>query len=140
LLLLAGCGGNSSQPSPAPPSTTKPLTWIEKDIQHEGMTISLGYRGPAEGGERGVEPIATIIRDGQSVANAMVFCSLLSADDQAMGDEAATLYEPPAGKEPGLYTAGKMKLPDEGSRCTVRFRIVLPESEQDWLRDVEIPL
>jgi hypothetical protein len=123
-----------------PPPSAKPLIWIEKDIQHEGMTISLGYRGQAEEGERGVEPIATITRDGQPVANAMVFCSLLAADDQAMGDEAATLYEPPVGKEAGLYTPGKMKLPDKGSRCTVRFRIVLPESEQDWLRDVEIPL
>ena len=86
-VLLAGCGGSSLQPTPAPSPVTKPVTWIEQDIEHEGMKISLGHRGQ--------EPVAAITRDGQPIANAMVFCTLLSA-----GGEVATVYESPSGKGP----------------------------------------
>lgn len=120
LLLLAGCGENASQPPAAPPPAANPVTWIEQDIEHEGMKISLGHRGQ--------EPVAAITRDGQPVANAMVFCTLLSA-----GGEVATVYESPAGTEPGLYAPGSQQL-------QIRFRIVLPEVEKEWTREIAIPL
>jgi hypothetical protein len=80
------------------------------------MKISLGHRGQ--------EPVAAITQDGQPVANAMVFCS---------SGEVATVYESPNGKESGLY------LPNDSQR-RVRFRIVLPEMEKEWTRDIEIPV
>lgn len=135
--LLAGCTGNS----PAPSETQPPLAWVEKDIVHEGTKISLGHRSHPHNAERWLEPVATISRDGKPVANAMVFNSLLAADgSQVVVEEVATVYEPPAGESPGLYAQGKMKLPPASSPSVVHFRIVFPDSEQEWTRDIELPL
>ena len=79
-------------------------------------------------------------RDGKPAADAMVFVSL--ADAAATTDalpEAAAVYEP-ASTPPGVYAQAKLPVPAGATECPVRFRIVLGESEQDWTRDIKIPL
>jgi len=135
--LLAGCAGNS----PVTPEAQEPLAWIEKGIVHKGVEITLGHRGKSAGAERWVEPVVSITHEGEPVANAMVFNSLVSTDgSKVIGDEVATVYEPPSGKEPALYAQGKLKPPTGSWPCVVRFRIVLPDIEEQWTRDIEIPL
>ena len=130
-VLLSGCGG-ATNPMPLPPPPPPPgpaATWVE-NIEYEGAKIALGHRGE--------EPLAAIIRDGQPVANAMVFCTPLSAEGKPVDDEVATVYQPAAGKDPAIYAAGPWKRPASGP-ILVRFRIVLPEVDEDWTRDVELP-
>lgn len=144
--LLAGCGSNSPVPAPSPgpaetPSKQPAVQWIEEGVEHQGRTISLGYRLPTADAEREIEPVAAITQEGKPAADAMVFSKLVSVDGEAAdGKEAATLYEAASGKAPAIYGQGKLKLPAAANRCVVRFRIVLPDSDQDWERELEIPL
>lgn len=100
---------------------------MEQDIEHEGAEISLGRRGE--------EPVAAITRDGKPVANAMVFCSPLDGDGKPIGDEAATTYEAAAGNAPPLYVTDPRARPASGP-LLIRFRIVLPDAEQEFTRDI----
>jgi len=139
--LLAGCGSNppDTPGKPGPAETPPAVTWVEKEIEHAGNTISLGVRAEPKS-TSSLEPVVAITRDGKPVDNAMVFDRLVSADDgQPRGDEVATVYEPAAGSEPALYAQGKLAWPEAG-KCKVRFRIVLPNVDEDWQRDVELPL
>jgi hypothetical protein len=136
---LAGCGGSASSPQPGPsvevPAKPAP-TWLEKDIEHEGATISLGYRGQI-GKDRSVQPVAAIRQDGKPVAGAMVFCMLVAEEGEPIGQEMPTFYEPEAGGE-ALYIAPELQLPESGTQYIVRFRIVLPDAEQDLTREMQI--
>jgi len=105
------------------------VTWVESDIEHEGAKIALGRRGD--------EPVTAITRDGKPVANAMVFCTPLTADGEPADDEAATTFEPAAGKDPPLYVTGPWKRPASGP-APVRFRIVLSNAEGDFTRAIDI--
>jgi hypothetical protein len=105
------------------------VTWVESDIEHEGVKISLGHRGDV--------PAVALVRDGKPVANAMVFCTPLTGDGQPADDEVATIYEPAAGKDPPLYTTHSWKRPASGP-VLVRFRIVLPGAQQDFTQDTDI--
>lgn len=137
LLCLAALSGCMCNSQPASPGIAAPV-WIEEGIEHEGMKISLGQRGQRSDAERWVEPVAAITRDGKPVASAMVFSSLISADGTVIGDEAATVYESPGEAGSGLYTSGKLEPPAGSSPHAVRFRIVLPDVEKEWTRDVEL--
>ena len=131
LSLLAGCGSTTNAPpSPPPPPPGPAATWVESDIEHEGAKIALGHRGD--------EPVAAITRDGKPVANAMVFCTLLTAEGEPADEEVATTYEPAAGKDPPLYVTGSWKRPAIGP-VAVRFRVVLPDAERDWTHVVQLP-
>lgn len=134
LALLSGCSCNSQ---PVSPGIAAPV-WLEEGIEHEKTTISLGQRGERLDAERWVEPVAAITRDGKSVASAMVFTSLISADGTVIVDEAATVYESTGEDGPGLYTPGKLEPPAGSTPHAVRFRIVLPEVEEEWTREVEV--
>lgn len=135
LLMSAGCMSNSSVNSKVP----LPLMWTEEGIKHEGVTIALGYRSSQES-DRSIEPIAAITRDGAPVANAMVFCSLVSADGgEVIGEESATVYEPASGKTPALYGQAKLNPSQKNALYVVRFRVLLPDIDQAWTREVKIP-
>jgi hypothetical protein len=143
--LLAGCGSNpeSSPALPAKPGAAEKhssVVWIERDIEHEGSMISLGYRDQSKA-DTPLEPVTAITRDGKPVADAMVFNRLVDADTgDGLGDEVATIYEPSPGSDPAIYAQGKLKRPDSTKKCKVRFRVVLPNVDQEWQRDVELPV
>jgi hypothetical protein len=135
-LALAGCGGcGGSGPASQPP------VWVERDIAHNDLLISLGYRGEKPQAGQAVEPVAMITRAGQPAADAMVFVSLASDQTSESGlADTPTVYEPPAGRSPGVYAQAKLQVPAGSAQCPVRFRIVLGEGEQDWTREIKIPL
>ena len=139
--LVAGCGRSVSTPATAP----RPLLlWVEEGIEHAGMKISLGYRGSTAAADSDVEPIAAITHDGEPVASAMVFTSLVAADSDAKKrepttGEAASVFEPAGEQTPSLYTSGKLQLPQGPSPHAVRFRIVLPGAGEDFVREISLP-
>lgn len=136
LALVAGCEHRSSTPT----ETTDPLEWVERGIEHKGLAIALGYRRGRESVERSFEPVASITRDGKPVADAMVFCRLLSADGRVtLRDEVATVYEPSVGRDPALYAQGRLPAPEGASPCVVRFRVILSDVDQEWTRDMQVP-
>ena len=103
--LVAGCGRSVSTPATPP---RPPLLWVEEGIEHAGMRISLGYRGAAAvAADSDVEPVAAITHNGEPVAGAMVFTSLVAADsDKKNGEpttgEAPTVFEPAGAQTPAL--------------------------------------
>jgi hypothetical protein len=117
--------------------------WVEEGIEHAGMKISLGYRGAAAA-DSDVEPIAAITQNGKPVAGAMVFTSLVAAGSDTKNrepttGEAATVFEPAGGQTPALYASGKLHLPEGQSPHAVRFRIVLPGADEDFIRKISVP-
>jgi hypothetical protein len=147
LAVFSGCGSHATTPVDQPRSgdavqqPQTPVKWVEQGIEHDGAQISLGYRGPPPSDGGTIEPVASVTRAGKPVADAMVFTRLVSpGGSELKGDELATVYETSSDSEANLYTPGKLKLPHRASKCDVRFRIVLPDDEQDWTRDIEIPM
>ena len=135
--LILGCNRSDS----VPPDGKAPPTWVEEGIEHNGMAVSLGYRGDGPSGGNSFEPVAMITRDGTPVASAMVFNALVSAKgSEPMGDEMATVYELSDDRVRGQYAQGDLELPAGAQSCHVRFRIVFAEEGEAWVRDVEIPL
>lgn len=160
LTSLCGCGrvdrngtNGSPQGDPAanqpPASVDESVVWVERELSHAGATIAIGYRrDDSESGVPQIEPVVSIDRDGQTLANAMVFNQLLAAGDgetdadragDPAGDELATVYRQPASAQAAWYAGNTFELPGGAKRCTVRFRVVLPEAEP-WTRDTEISL
>jgi hypothetical protein len=139
--LVVGCGRSFTPPAAAPPP---PLLWVEEGIERAGMKISLGYRGATATVDRSVEPVAAITHNGEPVAGAMVFTSLVRGGSDATNrepttDEVATVYEPAGEQTPALYASGKLHLPDGQSPHAVRFRIVLPGADEDFMREISLP-
>ncbi len=133
--LIAGCGSRA----PHPAAASESIVWVEQGIAHDGFVIDLGYRGELSNSSSVVEPVAAITRDGKSVANAMVFTRLSSPGDQTtVGQEMATVYEPSSAKNPPIYAGGRLQVPEGASLDVVQFRIVLPDVEQDWVREMAI--
>ena len=70
----------------------------------------------------------------------MVFNRLVSPDGQTpFGDEVATVYEPASDGQPACYARGKLRFPEEDTSAAVRFRIILPETNEEWNRDISLP-
>jgi hypothetical protein len=132
---LAGCSGCRFQPA----GSLERIVWIEQGIVHDGMTIALGYRGEEMQGGSSLEPVASILRGGEPVADAMVFNSLVSADGKGtFGGEAATVYEPADSSHPARYAQGMLLVPEGVGECIVRFRVVFPGMEDEWTRDMTL--
>ncbi len=142
----SGCANRqSSEPEQA---AVTPLVWSVEGIEFHGATIRLGYRAATTSADRSVEPVAAISRGGAPVPDAMVFITLIATgseaggearEEQATDNESATLYEPPDQQTPGLYTAGRRQRPDDSETHAVRFRVVLPEIEEDFTREIPLP-
>jgi hypothetical protein len=140
IIPLGGCARASPDPGAAAP----PLVWGEKDIEFRGATIDLGFRDAALSAGRSVEPVATITRNGASVPGAMVFIALIpspgsASDNERLIDEAPARYEPPGQQSPALFTAGELPLPEGAAPPAVRFRIVLPDADEDFTREIPLP-
>jgi hypothetical protein len=114
--------------------------WLEKGIPHKDVAVDLGYRSDPEAGVT-LEPVAKIVQNGTPVADAMVFNVLVAVDGgDVIGEEMATVYESLSGSNAAIYAQGTLHPPAGAAQCTVRFRIVLPDSQEAWTRDVMIPL
>jgi hypothetical protein len=134
LSVSASCNRQSSEVV----HTGEPLVFVEEGIQHEGAAIALGYRASPTAEDPSIEPITVINREGLSVTNAMVFCSLASPSGEVAGEEAATVYVPASEKTPAHYGRAKLSLPKGASPPKVRFRIILPGTDQEWTGGIEV--
>lgn len=137
-LCMSGCFTRSE--SPPPSAASEPLAWVEERLENNGAVIMLGFRGPGTPSSKW-EPVAAITdHDGKPVAGAMVFVQFVTADaKETQGPEFATQYEPGSEQAPALYTPGKLPAPEGASTPSVRFRIVLPESEEDFVQEIPLP-
>lgn len=115
------------------------LVWVEKNIEYERFLLALGHHGKHLHAASFVEPAVSITRDGEAVADAKVFNSLISADGtEVIRQEVATVYEPESAEEPAHYAQGKLHLPKGAQQFLIRFRIVLPGAENELRRDIPI--
>ncbi len=134
-LLLAGCYRQPATPPAEPSAAANPPVWIEENLVHDGTKISLGYRGPHAHAGEAIEPLAKITRAGQPVASAMVFDGLVSVDGKPTADpDVATAYDR------SLYGQAKLPIPAGANQCVVRFRVLLPQRDEEWTRDIVIEL
>ena len=150
---VSGCGVSSQPEDAGPPeSAGEPksghshshegddaLVWVEENIEHEGFLLALGHHAKHLHAASFVEPAVSITRDGEAVADAEVFNSLVSADGtEVIREEAATIYEPETEEEPAHYAQGKLHLPKGSKQFLIRFRIALPGAQEDLTRDITI--
>lgn len=142
LSFLAGCvpiSKHKPDAGEAAESGAVELVWVEKGIRHEDVEVDLGYQINVEEGVRWLEPFVVITRDGAPVPNAMVFNSLVSSGESDMyADEVATVYARSPSADMACYSQGKLRLPDGNSEQKVRFRIVLPSSEEAWTNNMTV--
>ena len=136
---VVGCVPVSRRGSEVDEHRDGQVVWVEKGIAHEDVVIDFGYRNEVADGVRWIEPVAVITRDGKPVANAMVFNSLASAGGGSVTEEVATRYTPSPDSDTAWYAQGKLLLSDDTAECAVRFRIVLPSSQQAWTREITLP-
>jgi hypothetical protein len=115
------------------------LVWIEKDIEYEGYTISVGYHGNHFHNDDGVEPAVSILRDGKPVSDAKVFNTLLDVDGKTVFDtEIDAVFEPATEKEPAHYAQGNLAIPGGKTKSLIHFRVELPGVEKDFVRELEV--
>lgn len=112
--------------------------WVEEGIEHAGAKIALGHHGEHVHAGHELESAVTIERDGEPVADAEVFNSLLSADGEVLVDEVATIYEPTTAEEPAHYAQGSLAVPSGVDKVTVRYRICLGDGSEELTKDVTL--
>jgi hypothetical protein len=112
------------------------LFWHRDKLEHEGHQISLGQHGiHLHAGEEG-ELAVIVTKDGQSVADAKVFVTVLDKDGNTeLVAEQAAEYETVEG-EPPHYASKLAKVPD-AKELTVRYRITLPAAAE-FKQDVPV--
>lgn len=112
------------------------LFWHRAELEHEGYVISLGQHGAHVHTGHASEPAVMITKDGQPVADAQVFITLLDeAGGTVLTEEAATIYEPATAAEPAHYAQAEVKVPKDAKNVTLRYRLVLPGAS-DFQQDV----
>jgi hypothetical protein len=136
LISFTGCprSASSTRESSAPA-----ITWQEEGLSHGGANIKLGVRQASNPTADSIEPVAAITADGQPVAGAMVFVSLVDPAKESADSpgEVPTLYEPGSDDAPALYTPGPLEL--RAGTTGVRYRIVLPEVNDDFTHEISLP-
>jgi len=135
---IAGCGRR-------PGGEADGITWVEKGVDRNDVTIDFGYRTPPKSGSRfgggAVEPVARITRDGVPAADAMVFVSLAAPKgEQNVADEEPTVYEFSQQTADAYYAQALLNPPSDKAECVVKFRIVLPDGENEWTHEVTLPV
>lgn len=155
IAFVGGCGesdppedeGTGDQTAAEQPTAGHPhtheggdeLVWVEEDFEHEGFVLALGHHGKHLHAASFVEPAVSITRDGEAVADAKVFNSLLAADgEEVIREEVPTIYEPETEDEPAHYAQGKLHMPKGSAQFIIRFRIELPGVEDELTRDITI--
>jgi hypothetical protein len=117
------------------------LVWREKGIVLGGCQILLGHHGEHLHAGEAVEPAVAITRNGEPVATAQVFNSLVDAKTgDVLAAESATVYEPPTDDEPAHYAQGELQIPAGLKQITIRYRIVLDEATGEKSFDVQLPV
>jgi hypothetical protein len=115
------------------------LVWPKKDLEHAGYTLNLGHHGIRVLAGHDVEPAVSIQRDGTDVADAKVFISLISVEDeQVIAEEVSTIYEPKTDSEPAHYAQGKLSVPEGPGRVIIRYRITFPQAGSEETFNVEV--
>ncbi len=112
------------------------LVWRRADLEYEGYVISLGHHGKQLFAGHEAEPAVMITKNGEPVADAKVFVTLLdAAGEDVITEEQATVYEPATAEEPAHYAQASVKMPAEATELTLRYRIELSEASE-FSRDV----
>jgi hypothetical protein len=148
VLCLSGCprtSDNTVARAPAENATNSEnpdsVTWIERDLEVEGIKIAVGHRLRLGKPVSWREPVVVITKNGKPVANAMVFCQLVSPDGPStFGEEEATVFEPASHGDPACYAPGKSMLPEDADSAVIRVRVILPERDQEWSSEFPILL
>jgi hypothetical protein len=107
------------------------LVWQRADLEHEGYVISLGHHGKQLYAGHSAEPAVMVTRNGEPVADAKVFVTLLdSTGKEVIVSEQATIYEPTTAEEPAHYAQASIKLPADAREVTVQYRLELPAASE----------
>ncbi len=146
LSLAIGCGpGTQTTNDPPannndshPHSHGDELFWQTENLAHEDVTISLGHHGTDVYSAHDTEPAVMIVRDGEPVGDAKVFVTMLSADNEPIGEEQSTEYEPTTEEEPGHYAQAIFKVPAKVESITLRYRIEFSGDQPEFTKDVPI--
>ena len=87
-----------------------------------------------------IEPAIVISKGGETVSDAKVFNQLVDPDDpeKAIGEEIATVFEPKTDEEIAHYAQGDLKIPNDAKKIVIRYRIMIPGSEEPITRDVAV--
>ena len=116
------------------------LIWQRADLEHEGYVISLGHRGKQLFAAHDAEPAVMITKDGEPVADAKVFVTLLdSAGETVITGKQATVFEPTTEEEPAHYAQAEVKLPSDGTEVTLRYQIEFPAGAE-FTKDVVVQM
>lgn len=147
-LVLSACGSaekesvtksTSDEPAPKGGHSHDELFWQMKDIDFEGHVISLGHHGIHPHAGEAMEPAVMVTKDGEPVAKAEVFVSLLdSSRKEVLSKEVPTVFEPTTDEEPAHYAQGEVNVPTGVATVTIHYRAVLPGVEQEFSKDVSV--
>ncbi len=107
------------------------LVWQRSDLEYEGYVISLGHHGKQLFAGHEAEPAVMITKNGEPVADAKVFVTLLdAAGEDVITEEQPTVYEPTTAEEPAHYAQASVKMPAGAAELTLRYRIELSETSE----------
>jgi hypothetical protein len=115
------------------------LFWQREGIEHEDALVSLGHHGAHIHAGEELEPAVSVTRDGQPVADARVWFSLVDQQGNEAAGPAAATYEPPTDEEPAHYAMAKLLVPGDAARIAIRYRVELSGGEA-MVRDVTVPV
>lgn len=114
------------------------LVWVQSDIEDGEFVISLGHHGVHFHGGDEIEPAVTITKNGEDVADAVVFNSLIAEDSETVvAEEKPTVFEPKTDVEPAHYAQGALLIPKDAEKYVIRFRIKLPGIDAESAYDIE---
>lgn len=146
IALLTGCQGDVSDNKDKDNSTAKKkdghshadkLYWPEKNVEHEGFTLSLGhYRNHFHGGEE-LEPAVMVSKGDADVGDASITCQLMDGDT-AIGKPVAMVFEPKTEEEPARYARGKLTFPEEEKTYQVQFVVNLPDVDEPYENSIDV--
>ncbi len=107
------------------------LVWQRSDLEYEGYVISLGHHGKQLFAGHEAEPAVMITKNGEPVADAKVFVTLIdAAGEDVITEEQATVYEPTTAEEPAHYAQASVMMPAGAAELTLRYRIELSEASE----------
>jgi hypothetical protein len=108
------------------------LLWDPDKQQLGDCEIVLGRHGVVIHAGEDLEAAVSIYCDGQSVADAEVFATLLGPDGTTViAEEAAAVFKPATDDEPAHYGQATMAVPADAEQVIVQYRIVLPDGTTD---------
>ena len=152
LLSAAGCTKPAEEPGGEEPAGTPAashqghshgdddvLFWQREELEHEGWIISLGHHGAQLNAGHETEPAVMITKDGEPVADAAVFVTLLDAEGaDVLVEEQATVFEPTTEEEPAHFAQATLLVPADAEEVTLQYRITLPGAAEEFSMSVPV--